>query len=183
MRPRAWHPALEETDPTSGNPQGRHHRSQISRVAQRWGLGASPAQSLSPGAPLRSGSPRRGPRLTAPPTSALRDCSAPRASALTAVISGARGLPVLETQAHGHRMSSGRLVRTLWPPTQSQQKGQAGRAGEGRGPRICHWMAGGLPIPDWATWGGHKGLHATIEDFKNDSGQMQGLPVAKAGGI
>lgn len=143
MRPRAWHLALEETDPTLGNPQGCHHHSQISRVAQRWGLGASPAQSLSPGAPLRSGSPRRGPRLTALPTWALRDCSAPRASALTAVISGARGLPVLESQAHRHRMFSGRLVRMLWPPTQSQQKGQAGGPGRGGGPEFATgWLVG-----------------------------------------
>ena len=66
----------------------------------------------------------------------------------------------------------------------AERPGRAGRGGAGA-PNLPLdvWRAAHSSLGHLGHLGRAQGLHATIEDFKNDSGQMQGLPVAKAGGI
>lgn len=69
------------------------------------GGGCLPGTASDPGSSPQLGSPRRGPTSTAPPSWTLRDHRPPS--------------PVPRTAP-----TDGRLARTVWPLTQSQQKAQ-----------------------------------------------------------
>lgn len=156
VRPRAWHglqPHRGRTQPQT-DPQGPHH-SQVSVAAQGVGVGDGCLPGTAP-------DPGSSPQLRA-----YVDC-----------------FPHLDTQRSQPPFPSapdraGRQI-VKCDHQQSQQKAKAGWRGGPDLPLDGWWAPQSRPDQLGA---GHRGLQATIEDLKHDSGQTQGLPGARDGGF